>query len=261
MRKSLFGVAIVGLLATSGCSALSTANKVRNIANGNTVKEVEEFQTRAEAAKKLTYTAEYDSKSSGNSKAEKIRIVQKPPKSLYAQGESLFIDDGKRTITCSPDSSQGNKMQCIDVGASGANPGAFTQILSAPALLQSVALIAVLPGVSVKKSTRNLAGENLDCVRIEVDNKHAESCVTSDGVMGFYDGDDGNTFTLTSFKRSASDKDFDAPAKAVTAEELSKQLPDQVTSTTSRVTTNTSDSTSDSNDSGTSDTTDTTEAP
>ena len=257
MKRLVVGAAIFALLSTSGCSAVSTANKVRNLANGNTAKEVQDFQKRAEAAKNLTYTAAYDSQSAGTNKAEKIRIVQKPPKSLYAQGDTVFIDNGSRTITCSPDSSQGNKMQCLDVGPTGANPATFTQLFSAPALLQSLAVFAILPGVAVTKPTRNLAGENLDCVRITIskENKHVESCVTSDGVLGFYDTGDGNTFTLTSIKRSAADKDFDAPAKPVTADELSKQLQNQATSTTLRSTTTTTESSSSTDTSETTDTT------
>lgn len=250
------GVAVTMLVFSGGCSAISTANKVRNLANGKTAKEVEDFQKRAEAASKLTYSAEYDSKSSNNS-TEKIRIVQKPPKSLYVQGDSRLINDGSRTIQCSPEGSDSKKVQCLDLGIGGTNVGAFTQIFSAPALLQSLSVFAILPGVSVNKSTKNLAGENLDCVRIEVskDKKHVESCVTSDGVMGFYDDGDGSTFTLTSFKRSASDKDFDAPVKPVTPDELAKQAQKEATSTTVESTTTTTTS----NGSSTSESTDTTD--
>jgi outer membrane lipoprotein-sorting protein len=209
-------------LLTSGCAAKSAISKVKNLAN--TSKDIEDFTKKADQAQKLTYTAKYDQTSSGK-KDETIRIVQKPPKSLYEQGDTLLIDNGTRTITCSPDSSNNNKQQCIDVGPAGTNPTAFTAVFSAPAVLQALSVFAILPGVSVSHPSRNLAGESLDCVKITVskDNKHVESCVTKDGVLGFYDAGDGDTFSLTSFSRSASDKDFDPPSKPQTTQDIVNQ--------------------------------------
>jgi hypothetical protein len=182
-----------------------------------------------EAAAKLTYTAEYDSTSGG--KTEKLRIVQKPPKSRYEQGGSIVINDGSKTVVCSDDSSSG-KPQCLDAGADsgGGSVASFTQVFNAPTLFAGLSVLAIVPGVKVTESKKTLAGQSLDCVKVDVssEKKSAESCVTSDGVMGFWDGGDGNTFTLTQFSRSASDSEFTPPSQPVTQQ----QLLDQATSTT-----------------------------
>src|SRR5205823_4264718 len=138
------------------------------------------------------------------------------------QGDSLLIDTGTRTVSCSPDN---GKTQCIDLGPSGSSPAAFTQLFNAPALLGTLSVLAIVPGVAVTHPSKSMAGESLDCVRITVakENKSVESCVTKDGVLGFYDGGDGNTFSLTSFSRSASDKDFEPPTKPVTTQDLVNQ--------------------------------------
>ena len=39
---------------------------MKDLASGKTAKEIEDFQKKAEAAQKLTYTAKYDSVSPGN---------------------------------------------------------------------------------------------------------------------------------------------------------------------------------------------------
>ena len=221
MKRGIAALAVCSIVLAGGCSAGSTLSKVKDLASGKTAKEIEDFQKKAEAAQKLTYTAEYDSVSPGN-KTEKIKVAQKPPKSRYEQGDSLVIDTGSRTVTCSPDN---GKQQCLDVGPSGSGALGFTQLLNAPALLGTLSVLAIVPGVSVSHPGKSLAGENLDCVKISVakENKSVESCVTKDGVLGFYDSGDGNTFTLTKFSRSASDKDFEPPTKPQTTQDLINQ--------------------------------------
>src|SRR5436190_5616065 len=228
MKRGIAALTVCSFLLTAGCSAGSTLSKVKDLASGKTAKEIEDFQKKAEAAQKLTYTAKYDSVSPGN-KTEKITIAQKPPKSRYEQGDSLLIDTGSRTVSCSPDN---GKTQCIDLGPSGASPAAFTQLFNAPALLGTLSVLAIVPGVAVTHPTKNLAGESLDCVKISVakENKSVESCVTKDGVLGFYDGGDGNTFSLTSFSRSASDKDFEPPVKPQSTQDLVNQATSTVPS-------------------------------
>jgi hypothetical protein len=211
------------LLVLSSCSAGSALKTVKDIASGKTAKDIQAFEDKTKQAQQLTYTAEYVTTSSGKQDGDKIKIVQKPPKSRYEQGDEVVIDNGSRTITCSPDSSNNNAQQCLDIGPSGTNPTAFTLLFSAPAVLAALSVFAILPGVNVSHPSKTLAGETLDCVQISKDNKHIESCVTKDGVLGFYDTGDGDTFSLTSFKRSASDKDFDPPAKVVTTQDLVNQ--------------------------------------
>src|SRR4051812_25112592 len=161
MRRGLIALTLLALVLTAGCSGGSTIGKIKDVATGKTGKDIQEFQNRAEAAKKLTYTAQYDAVSSGN-KTSKVRVEQKPPKSLYQQDDSLFIDDGSRTVVCQPDSSNAGKQQCIDVGPTGSNPGTFAMAFSAPSLIAGLSVLAIVPGVTVSHPTRNLAGESLD---------------------------------------------------------------------------------------------------
>jgi hypothetical protein len=232
MKQGLGVVLLVALVTMSGCGAVKEAGKVKDLASGKTAKKIQDFQKRSEAAAKLTYTADYEGQSKGN-QPEKVHIAQKPPKSIYSQGDTQVIDDGSKTYICSPDGNTPPKIQCLESGPSGVNPQGFTQVLSSTAVFAGLTALAIIPGVNVKESTRSVAGENLDCISIEANKKKFESCVTKDGILGFTDDGDGNVFTLTSFKRSASDSDFKLPGKAVTQQDLI----DQATSTTSTTST------------------------
>jgi hypothetical protein len=242
MKKGFGVVLLIALVTMSGCGAVKEAKKVKDLASGKTGKKIEEFQKRSEAAAKLVYTADYEGQSKGN-KPEKVHIAQKPPKSLYSQGDTEIIDDGSKTYICSPDGNTPPKIQCLESGPSGVNPQGFTQVLSSTAVFAGLTALAIIPGVNVKESTRSVAGENLDCISIEANKKKFESCVTKDGILGFTDDGEGNVFTLTSFNRSASDSDFKLPGKAVTQQDLIDQATSTTSTTQDRSTTTTSEDT------------------
>ena len=248
MKKGIGVGLIVALVALSGCGAIGEAKKIKDVASGKTAKQIEDFQKRADKAKTLTYTVEYQGTSSNGSKSEKIFIAQKPPKSVYKQGDSTIIDDGSKTFVCSPDSST-NQTQCLESGPSGASPQGFVQALSVTGVFAGLTALAIVPGITVKNSSRNIAGEKVDCVSVESTRKNDkgkfESCVTSDGILAFTDNGDGDVFTMTSFKRSASDSDFKLPGKAVTTQDLLNQATSTTTSTTSTTEATTSTTTAD----------------
>jgi hypothetical protein len=255
------GIALVVLLSlTSGCSA---ASKVRNLANGTAAKRIEKFSQRLQTAQKLVYTADYESKDSSG-KSEKVHVVQKPPKSAFTSGDTTIINDGQDTFTCGPQDS-GSGVQCIKTVGTGGNGSlaAFTQGLSGAAVVGALSAAAIVPGFDAKESTRDVAGQHLDCVSVNENGKHPEYCVTADGILGFVNDESGNVFSLTSFKKSASDSEFTPPGKVVTPEDLANQATStttstSTTSTTEATTSTTLDTSNTSNSTDTTDTTDTT---
>ena len=269
MKRIPGGVAFVvaGALAVGGLSACGggTAGKIRNLANGTTAKRIEKFQQRLETAQKLEYTAEYESKDSSG-KTETIRVAQKPPKSLFSSGDTTIINDGTDTFTCTKSGgSSGSETQCIKTAGTGGNGSlaGFTQALSGAAVVGALSAAAIVPGIDAKESTRDLAGQHMDCVQItkSKENTHPEYCVTQDGILGYVADDSGNVFSMTSFKKSTSDSDFKPTGKVVTPEDLANQATsttiESTTSTTEEATTSTTEEpTTDTSD--TTDTTDTT---
>src|SRR5581483_6046381 len=107
--------------------------------------------------------------------------------------------------------------QCLKAaGAGGASSLAgVATALSGAGVVAALSAAAIVPGFDAKQSTRDLAGQHLDCVTItkSADNKHPEYCVTQDGILGYVADDSGSTFSLTSFKKDASDSDFTPPGK------------------------------------------------
>lgn len=242
MSRLRGGIALVVLLSlTGGCS---TASKVRNLANGTSAKRIEKFSQRLETAQKLVYTADYESKDSSG-KSEKVHVVQKPPKSAFSSGDTTIINDGTDTFTCGPQDS-GSGIQCIKSAGTGGNGSlaGFTQGLSGAAVVSALSAAAIIPGFDAKESTRDVAGQHLDCVSVKSKSDKSEYCVTADGILGFVSDEKGNVFTLTSFKKSASDNDFKPPGKVVTPEDLANQATSTTTSTSTTSTTDSTTSTS-----------------
>jgi len=262
-------VAVAAVISIGGLSACGggTAGKIRNLANGTSAKRIEKFQQRLETAQKLEYTADYESKDSSG-KTETIHVAQKPPKSAFTSGETTIINDGTDTFTCTK--GDGSETQCIKTEGTGGNGSlaGFTQALSGAAVVGALSAAAIIPGFDAKETTRDLAGQHMDCVQItkSKEGTHPEYCVTQDGILGYVADDSGNVFSMTSFKKSAGDGEFKPTGKVVTPEDLANQatsttVEQSTTSTTvEEPTTDTTDTTEEPT-TDTSDTTDTTEAP
>ena len=256
VRGMLGLVVVVALMASCG----GTAGKIRNLANGTAGKRIEKFQQQLQNAQKQVYTADYESKDS-NGKTQTIHVAQKPPKSLFKTEDAIVISDGTDTFTCSQ--SGGNRqMQCLKAaGAGGGSVAGFSQALSGAAVLAAVSAAAIVPGFDAQQSTKDLAGQHLDCVTItkSADNKHPEYCVTQDGILAYVADDSGSSFSLTSYKKEANDSDFTPPGPVVTPDDLAKQALSSATSTTvADSTTSTTVTTATTDTTNTSDTTDTT---
>lgn len=269
MRTRLaFPVALV-FVASTACGAVSNAahvaHGISNIANGKLPKQLQDFDAKAKAAQTAVFKAEYKETKTGGSSSDQnqtITIAQKPPKSKYQQGDSLLVDDGKNEITCSPSGSN-NKQQCLIVGPSNGTNGlgtgvaGFTQAFSLTGIVAAFEVAAIVPGISFHNTTRDLAGQHLDCVTLDVKkdgkNSHSEYCETKEGILGYVDNGDGDVFSLSSYTSDVSDSDFTLPAPAKTTQELI----DEATSTTETPSTT---STTVSSDTSTTDTTPTTDS-
>ena len=255
MKRFSGGIALVVALAmTASCGG--TAKKIRHLANGTTGRQIEKFQQQLQNAQKMVFSADYQSTDSGG-KSQTIHVAQKPPKSLFKTNDTTVVNDGSNSYTCSPSGSNGEVLCIKTAGAGGGGSLAgVATALSGATVLAALSAAAIVPGFDAKESSRDLAGQHLDCVTItkSADNKHPEYCVTQDGILGYLADDSGTTFSLTSFKKEASDSDFTPPGKVVTPEDLANQATSAATSTTvTTATTATSDSTA------TTDTTDTTD--
>src|SRR6476646_6375944 len=102
---------VIGIGACGG-----TAGKLRNIANGTAAKRIENVQKKVEAAQKLEYTADYESKDSSG-QTNQIHVAQKPPKSSFKSGDTQVINDGTNTYTCTK---SGSDTTCVKTEGTGA---------------------------------------------------------------------------------------------------------------------------------------------
>lgn len=275
MKRTLAFPVALALLTSSACGAVSNAahvaHGISNIANGKLPKQLQDFDAKAKAAQTAVFTAEYKetTTSGGTSSTDKnqnIVIVQKPPKSKYQQGDSLLIDDGKNEISCGP-TGDNNKEQCLIIGPStgtnglGTGVAGFTQAFSLPAIITAFEVAAIVPGISFHNTTRDVAGQHLDCVTLDVHqngkNNHSEYCETKDGILGYVDNGDGDVFSLASYSTGVSDSDFTPPATPKTQQELINEATSttEEPSTTSTTAASTDTSTT---DTSTTDTTPTT---
>jgi hypothetical protein len=253
-NTSKLACAALAVASLAGCGA---ANDIKDAAKGlkDASKSSQELQAQLDKAKTLTYTATYDLKDK-DGKVTHLTIAQKPPKSLYKQDQTEFVDDGVKTYSCQP--GDGGQQQCLELGAHQADggfaaAGGFTFAFNPATFVGLYEAAAIVPGVDASKSTRDIAGQKSDCYAITSTRgsdkgKKFEGCTTGDGVFSFSDDGDGNVVTLTKYEKSAADSLFVLPAKPQTTQDLidnatSTTRPSSTTSTTESSTTTTSEST------------------
>jgi len=239
-RLSVLGSVVATLVLLGGCGA---ARDIKDAANGlkNLEKDQKEIEARLARSKDLTYTATYEVKSK-DGKTEQLVVAQKPPKSMYKQGDLLLVDNGQRVASCTK---EGGKDQCVDVGPHtdagiyGVGAGAGFAFAFNPALFPGLyAAAAIVPGVDAGKSKRDIAGQASECLSIKITRgsekgQGLEGCTTEDGIFSSYDDGDGNKTTLVRFDKSANDSAFEAPVKVRTQEDI---INDSTSTTGSRST-------------------------
>lgn len=238
MRRVLGRVAAtaVAVVVGTGCNA---ARDIKDAAQGlsNLETNAKELEARLARSKELTYTATYE-RTGTDGRTEEVVIAQKPPKSMYRQGETLLVDDGQTIFSCSK--SDGND-RCEKVGDHtedgiyGAGLG-FGFAFSPAAVLGLYTTAALTPGVEAGKSSRDIAGQRSECVSVRFTegsekDKRFESCTTDDGIFSFSDDGEGNVVTLTRYEKDAADSLFALPDQAGPADSTSTTTGSTTTTT------------------------------
>jgi len=253
---------VVGtIVAAAVLTACGAAKDIRDAAEGvkNAEKDTKELEARLARSKDLTYTATYEVKAT-DGKTEEVVVAQRPPKSSYKQGDTQIIDDGQKVISCSK---SGGKDECLEVGphtdagvyGAGAGLGGGFGFAFNPATFVGLyTTAAIVPGVEAGKSSRNIAGQDSECVSIKVTRgsdagQGFEGCTTNDGIFTYSDDGDGSIVTLRKFEKSADDAEFTPPATVRTQQDV---IDDATSSTVSRATSSSRSSSSSSSSSSTS---------
>lgn len=238
--RATAGAAAAALLLVAGCSAAGDGKDASQRTGGLT-KDARELEARLARSKDLTYTATYERRGADGT-IEELVIAQKLPRSMYRQGGTLLVDDGEKVVSCSKD---GGGDRCSEVGSStdagvyGAASGVGFAFNPA-AVLGLYTTAAVVPGVEVSRSSRDIAGQPSECASLRFTSgdqrgKRFESCTTEDGVVAFWDDGEGSVVTLTNYERDAGDPLFALPAPVGGA-----QGPAETTTTTKAGSTTTS---------------------
>ncbi len=211
------GAVVAAWLLVAGCRAARDVNDAAQ-GTGDITKDARELEARLARSKDLTYTATYERRGADGT-IEELVIARKPPRSMYRQGETLLVDDGEKVVSCSKD---GGGDRCSEVGSStdagvyGAASGVGFAFNPA-AVLGLYTTAALVPGVEVSRSSRDIAGQPSECASLRFtrgseQGKRFESCTTEDGIVAFWDDGEGSVVTLTKYERDAGDPLFAPPA-------------------------------------------------
>jgi hypothetical protein len=249
---ALGGIAALTSLLT-GCGAINAAKDVKDAAKGiaNAEKDAKDFEAKYEKSKTLTFSATYTVKKPG-APDETITVTQKPPKSLYKQGDTLLVDDGIKLYNCTKSD---GKEQCIEIGphtesglfGAGVGLGGGFGFAFNPAQFTGLYLAAaIVPGVNASKSQREVAGLQSDCTRLEFTQgedkgKRLDGCTSTDGVFTYSYATDGTEVTLTKYDTSVSDSAFTLPAKAQSTDDLIRDSTSTTESSSTSSTTSTTE--------------------
>jgi hypothetical protein len=203
--------------------------------------------------KHLTYSVVYKSVSDGTTST--VTIAQAPPKTYFASGGSVIINNGKTTYYCSPgesgnsgdsgNSGSGNSgdsgnsgntgagstttsttkasssgsLQCLT--SKGSSPLADTEDLFSAGSVLSVfseaeeSAVARVLGIKVSGSTAKYAGQSSTCISVARKGQSGKYCVTKQGLLS-YSGSGKNYFEMTKYSAHPSSSLFTLPAGATT---------------------------------------------
>jgi hypothetical protein len=212
--------------ATLGCGLIKQA---RNVAQTATV--LSDFADRLGKAAKLTYTADYNVTG-----GDKVTLVQQPPNAAFIGKDGRFIftsdftylcDTQDSVLTCQKSPSNSDSVDSTDSAfvAGIAGPGFVTPELALGLILAA----ALVPGATVAKSERTIAGQHSLCVKASgleaaaspgdtEAPKDFEVCVTDAGVLSSFNGTlttgQHAAIELSSFSLTADPSAFTPPADA-----------------------------------------------
>jgi outer membrane lipoprotein-sorting protein len=212
--------------ATLGCGLIKQAKNV-----AQTASVLSDFADRLGKAQTLTYTAEYTVTG-----GEKVTLVQQPPNAAFLGKDGRFIftkdflylcDTQDSVLTCQKSPSNSDSVNSADSAfvAGIAGPGFVTPELALGLILAA----ALVPGATVSKSERTIAGQHSLCVKASGLEAAAspgdtdaprdfETCVADNGVLSSFNGTISNgqhaAIELSSFSLTADPGAFAPPAGA-----------------------------------------------
>jgi hypothetical protein len=197
----------------TGSSTTSTSTTTTTQAGGNSSvsQQLSALSGLTGSASSTTFSATYSYKSNGATQT--MTIAQSPPKSLFANGSSDFVDTGTATYLCSSGT-------CLEESTTTDPLSTLTDLFNgttfddtATEYAMSASVLAT-EGVSMSFSGSTYAGLPSKCVTITWTKSGIEPatwCVaSSSGVMtSWVDGT--NSFTLTAYSSSPPSSDFAIP--------------------------------------------------
>jgi hypothetical protein len=235
---------VTATVAALGLGTLALGAAAPASAKSISGQNLKALSTQINKGKHLTYMVTYNSVSNG--KTSTVTIAQAPPKTYFASGGSVIVNNGKTTYYCSPNESgnsgdsgnsgnSGNSgaatttsttkasgagsLQCLN--QKGSSPlGATADIFSAGSVLtlfseaEQTAVARVL-GIKLSATSASFAGQPSTCVTISRKGNTGKYCVTKQGLLS-YSGQGKNYFKMVKYSAHPSSSLFTLPAGAST---------------------------------------------
>jgi len=207
---------VVLAIATSALAATLATAMLAGTA-GASSSGLNNLQKQLSNESKATYEATYAVVNPGSSTTTMV-LAQSPPNSYMKTSGATLVSTGNKTYYCS--SQSGAATTCL--AESGVNPLAgLAQLFSSTDILTELKTFSGevadhIPGVSVKTSSKTVAGQPSTCVSVKTtSSSHTETwCVTnSKGVLS-YENSGTNSVTLKSYTTSPPASLFKLPSGA-----------------------------------------------
>lgn len=217
--------AILGVLATSGCSIVKAARKVAQAVEHDK-STVDAFTDKIQAGEAVTFEATYVT--TGGAPATIVYAV-KPPNGLTfkdtpSTGDGAGFDiivNSSGEYSCSPPSSSVATWNCEKLGAADAATENKILDFYTPShwvtFLRDFSLAAGFAGDKVTSSTMSVNGFDMQCVDFVATGVPGTStiCTTSQGILGYVKvASDSTSFELRSYSASPPDSLFELPPGA-----------------------------------------------
>ncbi len=204
------------VLGTGVVMALFLTVAVAGTAGASKSSGLNNLQKELQNESKAKFEATYIVTNQGSSNSTMV-LAQSPPNSYMKSSGATLISTGKKTYYCSTES--GSATTCVS--ESGANPLAgLAELFSSTAILTEVRsfsgeLAAHIAGLSVKTSSKTVAGQPSTCVTVKsASSQKSEWCVTNSNGVLTYENSGTNSVTLKSFTSSPPSSLFTLPSGA-----------------------------------------------
>ena len=240
---------VTATVAALGLGTLVLGGAVPASAKSVSSQNLKSLSTQINKGKHLTYSVMYNSVSDG--KTSTVTIAQSPPKTYFASGGSVIINNGKTTYYCSPNES-GNSGDSGNSGNSGL--GQLGQLGGGPATTTTTkasgsgslqcltrraaarwpargplqcgqcaervlrggeSAVARALGIKLSSTSASYAGQPSTCISVARKGQTGKYCVTKQGLLS-YSGSGKNYFKMVKYSAHPSSSLFNLPAGAST---------------------------------------------